>query len=215
MGIENKNNAFIVEGLTEEISKAWTPDHTILENPLLLLIGGFQGAGKSSILQKMSLEEGIILISPDQIRQKLFDRKYPFSENFIQIVEQTNHELVKKAMNLQCSFSIDRNMTAQRIMAVKDLLTMMGHRNMYKIFSIFLDVPKPDLIKRIQTRPVTKDSYHGTLQELEATIKQYGEIDRSQYDLVIDHTKDNLDINQEIILIKQTVEDRLSIFFKR
>ena len=179
MNMETESNLSLVQAMTQEIMKEWKPDRARFETSLLLMIGGLQGAGKTSILQKLSSEEVIIVISPDQIRKKLFTVKYPFSENFIHLVEQTNHELVKNAVDLQCSFGIDRNMTPQRIEAMKNLLSVMKHGNAYKIFSIFLNVPKDELIKRLQTRPKIENSYQGTLEELEAAIKQYGEIDRS------------------------------------
>src|SRR5262245_54029987 len=80
------------------ISSKWTLPERLPQHPRLLLLGGFQGSGKTTVLELLQTNPGIIVVSPDEIRHNLFAQEYPFSEEFVRVVNATKFELVRRAL---------------------------------------------------------------------------------------------------------------------
>ncbi len=155
------------------------------KTPLLILLAGFQGSGKTTLAQKLVNKYGLILISPDKIRQQLFDRGVKFSEDFANLVDQTRDELIKKAVSAGISVVVDTNMVPERIEKIKKDLAGQN----YKLLTIFLDTPQGILAERVTRRPQIEGVYRGTPNELTASLTAHGDIKKDNYDLVIDTGK--------------------------
>lgn len=153
--------------------------------PLLILLAGFQGSGKTTLAQKLVNAYGLKLISPDTIRQELFDRGVKFSTGFANLVDKTRNEQVKDLIIAGKSVVCDTNMVPQRIAKiVKDL----SGQN-YRLVTIFLKAPRDVLAQRVGSRPQIEGVYRGTTGELEDALEKHGAIPKNGYTLVIDTKK--------------------------
>ena len=188
----------MVDDLVEEISSKWQFPKKKPEVPILLLMAGYQGSGKTTTLKSLQRDLGLIITSPDEIRHKLFARGLPFSEDFVKTVNQTHAALIKKVGKTGYSFAVDSIMTPKRIEWLLKCLEDEGVTN-YKVVKVLLNAPVDVLIDRVKTRPAMDNLYKGTVEELEASMKEHGELDPLAYDLVIDTSKASLeDVVREI-----------------
>lgn len=167
--------------------------------PLVLMLGGFQGSGKTTVASELKNDLELVLLSMDEIRQRLFDKKYPFSEKFRQIVEVTSNKVFKNLLQAGYSVVLDVMATPARIETVKKLLEREKFNN-YSLLTVYLEVSKQELIRRLNTREYAPGRYRGTVDELEASMKQHGEIDKSIYNVIIDTEKlDSREVAEVII----------------
>lgn len=174
------------EELTEEISRSWRTPERKGQTPVLVLLAGFQGSGKTTLAQRIVDYLGFTLISPDIIRQKLFDRNIHHSKEFTNLVDETRDSLIKRAVLAGISAVCDTNMVPGRV--IKIISDLKGQK--YKLVTIFLDAPRQVLAKRIEERPQTAGVYRGTTGELEKSITTHGDITKEDYDVVI-NTEEN------------------------
>lgn len=158
-----------------------------MAKPLLILLAGFQGSGKTALAQKLVDKYNLTLISPDKIRQELFDRGVKFSEDFVKLVDKTRDEQIQKTISAGQDAICDTNMIPARIAKIKKDLASCN----YQLITIFLDAPQDILTSRITTRPQEKGVYPGTTKELEDSLEKFGDVDKKGYDLVIDTQKYN------------------------
>lgn len=155
--------------------------------PLLVLLAGFQGSGKTTLAEKLVEKYSLTLISPDKIRQQLFDSGMKFSENFAGLVDQTRDEQILKAITSGKSAVVDTNMVPERI--IKIINDLKGQN--YKLVTIFLDAPDHVLTQRVGKRPQIEGVYRGTGAELKQSQTTHGNIAKEGYDVVIDTEKNN------------------------
>jgi predicted kinase len=176
-----------VSAQVDSISSKWQIPNEKPEHPTLLMVGGFQGSGKTTALEILKPRFPSVMISPDEIRHNLFEKGYPFSEEFTKIVNSAKFELIKKALDLGTSIIVDQSLTPDRVALVQHLLN--GHSK-YRLLSVFLTAPTEVLKERVALRPQQAGRYKGTYLELEASMdkysKLYGEPQDGGYDLIID-----------------------------
>lgn len=186
LGNESGEGADIVqaEKLASEIYEKWKFPESKPSKPFLLLIGGFQGSGKTSVIEEIKDDFGLIVISPDEIRYLMFSKEIPFSEDFVTLVNATVKILLKKALATGYSVVLDRNMTEQRMELIKTVL--LEENRDYLIISVLLTAPQEELERRVNDRSEYEGKYKGTVDELRASCAKYGQPDESIYDLVID-----------------------------
>ncbi len=157
------------------------------KKPLLILLAGFQGSGKTTLAKKLAHEYNLKLISPDEIRQELFDQGVKFSADFVSLVDQTRDEQIKKLIIAGKSVICDTNMIPQRIAKIKrDLI---GQN--YELVTVFLDAPREVLAQRVGNRPQIEGVYRGTGGELEQSMTTHGDIAKEDYDMVINTEKNS------------------------
>lgn len=156
-----------------------------------MLIGGIQGSGKSSVLDYIRDKIGLLIISNDEVRQILFDRGYPFSKDFPNIVKSASVSLIRKAISLGYSIAPDENFTPPRIEKIKLSILEAGYTD-YKFLTVFLQLSRDELLSRVQSRTKVFSRYQGTVNELEASFKKHRNIDQSAYDIVIDSSKKSI-----------------------
>ena len=172
------------------ISSGWNPKLKS-ENLLILLLGGFQGSGKTTVMNLISSKLDLTILSPDQIRHNMFEQGYEKPNDFRRLVNATKYELVKRALNMGISITLDQALTPDRVRLIKEAATSYPN---YRVKSVFLFSPIQILQERVKNRSIIDDYYKGTLSELEASIKSYvdiyGEPREEDYDLTLDSSKD-------------------------
>ena len=186
----------------ERIVKKW-PEAKGREKPCVLLLGGFQGSGKTTTLDSLSQKLGLVVISPDEIRHNLFAEGHTFSLDFVKIVNATKFALIEEALSRGYVTAVDQALTPDRVKMVKEVTG--GSQT--EIVSIFLVAPKDILRQRVLTRPSLPGRYTGKVDELEASLakyeERYGDPSQNGYDLVIDTSKNDLqkvtDLIQKVI----------------
>ena len=172
----NKN---LVTELIEDISSGWSITKIPLLHPFLLLIGGFQGSGKTSVLEKLSSQLSITTISPDDIRGRLL-QKISFSDVFVNTVNAARNRLIGKALATGQNVAIDGNAIPMRISLFRSLASSYK----YKVLTVYLCASKDTLIKRLQLRPDRIGKYKGTIGQLKDCMMAYGKPDVTLYDVV-------------------------------
>jgi len=185
------------EKLAEEIIKDLQLSNVRLK-PIVLLLGGFQGSGKTTVINKLKDDLGLVVVSEDEIRQRLLDKKYSFSEKFRQIVKATSSKILKNIFKMGYSVALDVNATPARIKKVEKLLESEDLSN-YCLITAYLQTSKEGLVRRLNLREDVRERYKGTANELEASIRKYGEIDKSVYDVVINTEKLDAQAAAEVI----------------
>ena len=58
----------LAQELSQEIAESWPEKHMPSTNPFFLIIGGFQGSGKTTTLEKLADSLDFVTIFPDEIR---------------------------------------------------------------------------------------------------------------------------------------------------
>lgn len=170
----------LIPGLVTDISNRWTIPPTESPNPTLILFGGFQGSGKTSVTEALTEHLQFITVSPDEIRHELF-KHIEYSEPvFSHTVHAARNELVKKAFNTRRHVVLDQNATPARL-ALNHMLAAQYH---YHVLSIYLDAPKEILEQRVTNRKPKPGQYNGTVEELRASMDQQPEVDKTVFDHV-------------------------------
>lgn len=177
-------NKSLVNELVEAISSKWEIPTESPKQPVVLLMGGFQGSGKTLITDKLSSNLPMLVISPDEIRHAMF-QKIPFSATFVHSVHATRNRLIEKALATGRHIVLDENATPIRMSVYKSLLK----DSKYKVLSAFFNTPKDILIGRLQARPDIQGKYKGKVHELEESMRAQGEPDLSEFDVVFQTDK--------------------------
>lgn len=156
------------------------------KQPVLILIGGFQGSGKSSLTSRIGEIYDTNVISTDSIRQSLFDRGVKLSPEFSKYVSNIYSNLLKKSLKINSNIIIDANSHSKRITEIEKLLKENDFR--YSIIKIYLSASETTLRDRVKNRTSTLGCYQGTESDLEAALLSTM-IDLQDYDLIVDTDK--------------------------
>lgn len=181
---ENSYNFELEQEITHEFEgnlKAGTQ-----KQPILILIGGFQGSGKSSLVMRIKEIYDTNVISTDSIRQSLFDRGVKVSPEFSKYVSNIYGNLVKKSLKINSNILIDANAHSRRIAEIEKLLK--ENNSHYSTIKIFLNASEEALKDRVKTRKPTLGCYQGTESDLEAALSST-KIDLEDYNLIVDTDK--------------------------
>ena len=180
----------LVEELVREISLSWITEGDKPAVPTLVLFGGFQGSGKTTVINELqqSANGSFIVISPDEIRSKLFE-KISFSDIFIHTVSAARNKLLQKALETGHHVLMDENATPLRSNLFNSFAEQQQDSR-YKVLTVFLKAPKETLVQRVETRPQIPGRYAGKANELLASMEKHGNIDIAGYGIIIDTVKD-------------------------
>jgi predicted kinase len=153
--------------------------------PVIILIGGYQGSGKSTLISKVTHTFDANVISNDRIRQQLFDRGYhpDTTPEFSNYVNSIFINLFQTALSQNTHIIIDANAHAKRLEAIYKLLQECSSE--HSVVKILLTASPETLKDRVRTRSPTPGAYQGTESDLEASLRVYS-INPEDYDLVID-----------------------------
>lgn len=186
LGVKADNN--LVKSISQEIIKSWKFKDNTPKNPVVLLLGGFQGSGKTTVLNILKKEINLLIISPDEIRANLFAKKIPFNEIFVHTVNATKNKLLEEALLLGHNVVVDQLTSPFRIDIARKIIEKEG-KDKYRFLTIFLDVSEETLEKRVIRRKELPEVYKGTVGELKVSLEKYGKQDFSLYDLILDSEK--------------------------
>jgi len=175
------------------------------EQPVLILIGGFQGSGKSSLIARIKEIYDANVISTDSIRQHLFNRGIKVSPEFSQYVIKIYSNLVKQSLKNNSNILIDANSHSKRIAEMGELLKENGSH--YSIVKIFLNASETTLRNRVKTRTPMEGCYQGTESDLKAALAST-KVNLEDYDLIVD--TDELSESH----VFELVNDFISPYFK-
>lgn len=175
-------NKKLVEEVSSKLSSSWNLETNFPKSPVVLVVSGFQGAGKTTVLDILTSHINPIIISPDQIRHELFAKGMKFSFEFIHTVNATRNNLLKLALSTKLNIAIDQFMNPDRIKVLEKII---GENKEYRVIKILLLAKKKTLIQRVKSRKTLPGTYKGTVNELKASINEYKEIDISLYDKVL------------------------------
>ena len=180
--IENKGYHSAVE---EEITRAFEQQlkAKAQEKPVLILIGGFQGSGKTSLIHRIQQVYHTNVISTDAIRQCLLNKRIEVSPEFSKYVNHIYLELVNASLNNHSNTVIDANSHAKRIAEMEKLLKEKYPH--YSIIKIYLEASEATLRNRVKSRQPHIDCYQGSEQDLEASLASTT-VNLEEYDLVVD-----------------------------
>lgn len=145
--------------------------------PIFVLIAGYQGAGKSSLISRIHQVYDTNVISLDVIRQTLFNKKIDLSPEFNVSVKNISKILLKKALENNTHILFDANAHSKQIEEIEKLLQ--DNTSPHRLIKIFLDTSPETLKKRVRDRKPTEGCYQGTEHELANSLltKTINELD--------------------------------------
>lgn len=174
----------LVSKVTDEITKSWIFKSPPPTKPKVIMIGGFQGSGKTTTINLLNQTFDLAIVSPDEIRHLLFSYHMPFLKKFVLTLKACAYQLLLQGLATGHHVAIDQITTPERIDAVKKTLEQPDFQN-YQLITVYLQAPTDELIRRVANRPGFAGKYKGTVEELKSSIKQHGQPDLKLYDLVI------------------------------
>jgi predicted kinase len=184
------NGSFHWKSLETEVTQTFAKDYKAQRQncPILILVAGFQGAGKSALLAHLRKIYDANVISTDAIRQSLFNRGVPISLEFSKCVSAISSQLLKYTLAANAHLFIDANAHAKRIKEIESALTK--SQSKHTVIKIYLRTSEEVLRHRVRTRQSRSDCYQGTEAELEAALNSTV-INSEDYDLIVDTDKIN------------------------
>jgi predicted kinase len=176
--ISSFEKARIIQEITAVLAKDL--DGPAQERPILILIGGFQGSGKSTIAQHLQKKHQFTIISTDKIRCKLLERNI-IGNLFAEMIGTISKILLLKAVEKSLNIVVDANAHEKRIGEVTQLISPYPA---YNILKIFLQTPEAKLIERLESRPKIEGCYQGQIADLKGSLAS-AKINLSNYDLIL------------------------------
>src|SRR5258706_3232066 len=149
------------------ISKTWKEMPVKPSRPTLILLGGFQGSGKTTTIEFLNQKSEFLIVSPDEIRHNLFAAEIPFSKNFVILVNAIKFELLKRALDTGSNIIVDQSFNPDRVKLTQEIAT---DNVTYHLKSIFLFASEEILRKRVLERPQLEGRYKGKIEELENSM---------------------------------------------
>lgn len=169
------------QGLTAQFARHFKAKPQ--KKPIFVLIGGFQGAGKSSLIKGLHEVYEANVISTDAIRRSLMNIKSFDFSLLSASVATISKNLTRIVLELGTNVFIDANAHAQRIKESKALLSEKFPH--YTVIKIFLKASESTLKTRIEKRQPRQGYYQGTVEDLAASLSKT-QIYPEDYDLVLD-----------------------------
>ncbi len=163
-------------------------------HPLVILLGGFQGSGKSTIADSLHKTHQITVISSDAIRHELLQR-HIVGDLFAEMVSSISKILLMKSLEKGLHIVIDANAHEKRI---REITHLMNEYPNYKILKIYLHTSEQKLFERLASRFKIEGRYQGQPDDLKGSLAT-AKMNRADYDLVIE--TDNQTIEQELTSI--------------
>lgn len=174
------------------------------KQPIFVLIGGFQGAGKSSLIKRIRKIYKGNVISTDAIRQSLFDLKSVNPADISKYVSSISKNLTLTALKLNSNIFIDANAHAQRVKETETLISSKFPN--YILLKIFLKASDKTLKTRVEQRQPQEGCYQGTVEDLNASLKK-NQVNLADYDFTLE--TDHLDEESVAEAVKDFIFQRL------
>jgi predicted kinase len=194
---------FDVEQIKKEITLQLAQDLSLGQShtrPLLILIGGFPGAGKTTLIQAIADDHDVTVISWNAIRQALLDRRLKGSPFDWEIIKDVYQNLLKICLQNRVHVAIDANAYAQNIRRIESFIASEQYEQIYKIVKICLNPPTETLFKRIRARMQKEGIHQGTEGDLRRDLDSPAKkIDLNEYALILNTEEISFETEREII----------------
>ncbi|MBA3603771.1 MAG: AAA family ATPase [Parachlamydiaceae bacterium] len=177
-------NTQLEKQIVEELSENFIANPQKVE-PSLILVGGFQGSGKSSLVERIKNAFELNVISTDSIRQSLINKGLEVSPEFLKYVNNISRTLIIRSLNFTNTI-IDANAHSKRIQEIEKLFESENFE--HRPIKIFLKTSVEVLRNRVKNRQSARDCYQGTENDLEASLVN-SRINFEDYDLIVDTDK--------------------------
>ena len=195
--------AFDVERVKNEIFIQLSEDlkGKAKNKPILILIGGYPGAGKTTLINALIQNHDINVISWNAIRQALLDRNLKGSPYDWEIIEAVNQNLFKICLQHNANTVIDANAYAKNIKLFEDLLETEHYQDRYRIIKICLNPPPKILLSRVRAREQKEGVHQGTeIDVIRDLTSEHKKINMSDYSLIIKNDND-IDFETELNIV--------------
>jgi cytidylate kinase len=173
----------LIDEFVQKISASWGNARKL---SVVLMFGGFQGAGKTTVLDLLIKHEGLLVIPTDKIRGELIDFRgfKPYDERFDSIVDRIVETLQKMALDQGYFLARDRHYYPPTIKETREFLAK-NYPN-YQSLAVLFQASQDLLIKRVAARSPVPGIYHAGVEDVKRAIEKQGIPDPSSYDLVLD-----------------------------
>jgi predicted kinase len=189
---EMNNIEKIKQEITEQLSKGW--ENKPQEQPVIVLIGGYSGSGKSELTKAIHSSYESVIISLDVIRQALLDREEIIdgvSFNW-EIVRDVYQNLLKAALVSRMNIIMDTNAHVEKIREIELVLKQEGVDQIYQKLKICLNPPYETLVARVRSREKIYGVHQGTEEELKQSFASK-KLDLNDYEIVINNNEITFD----------------------
>ena len=206
--IVSTTHAFDVDKVKAEITLELSKDlnGSQKNKPILLLIGGYPGAGKTTLIHALLQNHDMALISWNAIRQLLVDRRIKGSPFDWEIIEAVNRNLMRTCLQRQVNIVIDANAHAHNIQLFEDLLKEECYQDTYRLVKICLNPPIETLLIRMRAREQKEGMHQGTEKDLINDLySAHKKIDMNNYSLIIKND-DELPLDSELKIVNSYLE---------
>lgn len=190
--------------ITEELSKNFkcTPK----AKPFLLLIGGYPGAGKTTLINALIHTHDLSLIAWNSIRQSLLDRQLKESPYVWEIISGVNRNLFRTCLHHHANIVIDANAYRNNIKLFENLLEEEGYKDLYRVIKICLNPPEEVLLRRIRSRVQREGVHQGTEADLIRDLhSEYKRLHMADYSLILKNDE-TMPFEKELELVNLLVE---------
>lgn len=197
-------SAFDVEKVKQEITVELANGLTggFNDHPVLILIGGYPGAGKTTLIHALTQVYDFDVISWNAIRQALLDRKLQGSPYDGEIIHDVNRKLLYHCLQRHSNVVIDANAYAKNIKRFEQLLHEMSFQDQYRVVKICLNPPFDVLLSRIRARISQEGVHQGTESDLIRDVhSEYKKMDLNDYSLIIKNDEEiSFETERNIVL---------------
>jgi predicted kinase len=196
-------HAFDVEAVKQEITDLLSQElkGNGADKPILLLIGGYPGAGKTTLINELVKEHDIAVISWNSIRQALLDRGVKGSPYDGEIIEAVNANLFRICLERNVNIVIDANAHSHNVKLFEELLDSENYGDVYQVMKLCLNPPTALLLSRIRAREQKEDIHAGTEADLVRDLNSIRKkINMNDYSLIIKNDE-NIPFEAELKII--------------
>jgi predicted kinase len=180
--------AFNVEEVKAEISIQLSQNLNAnsKNDPILILIGGYPGAGKTTLINALLQIYDMDVISWNSIRQALLDRHLKGSPYDGEIIDAVNRNLFRVCLQRNTNIVIDANAYANNIKLFENLLDIEHYQYTYRVIKICLNPPSDILLSRVRAREQKEGLHQGTeVDVLRDLNSEHKRINLNDYSLII------------------------------
>lgn len=187
----------IISSLSSSLKNSSQPQ------PLLILIGGYVGSGKTTLSNGIKENYGMTVFSLNAIRQAMLDEGIDIRKNKQEeraILFDVYPKLLGPCVaNLQ-DIVIDANANRQGIQEALKFLQMNPGGNRYRVIKVHLKASEKELERRVLARDQHEGLHQGTKDDLDYELNTPAKaIHPEDYDLVID--TENTSFEDEMLIM--------------